>query len=87
MNPQANVERVAEIRALAGLPPKVTCIGEIVHYWDSWRSNLTPYAAMVIYVNDDGDATLLVTNPNGMQFVASAEWSATPKAKHWSYRP
>lgn len=61
-------------------------IGDIVHYWDSWRGELTPHAAMVIALKEDGSVKLLVTNPNGDQFVAAVQWSAAPKSKHWSFR-
>lgn len=62
-------------------------IGDIVHYWDSWRGELTPHAAMVIAIKEDGGVKLLVTNPNGNQFVAPGQmWSATPRKAHWSWR-
>lgn len=62
-------------------------VGDIVHYWDSWRGELTPHAAMVIALKDDCCVKLLVTNPNGNQFVAPAQmWSATPRKAFWSFR-
>lgn len=61
-------------------------IGDIVHYWDSWRGEITPFAAMVIALKEDGIANLLVTNQNGDQFVAAGQWSSAPKSKHWSFR-
>lgn len=71
-----------------GVQTAAPAIGEIVHYWESWRGNLVPFAAMVIAIKDDGSAKLFVTNPNGTQFVSPGQmWSATPRAKHWSYRP
>ena len=74
--------------ATTGVQTAAPAIGDIVHYWDSWRGELVPFAAMVIALREDGGAKLLVTNPNGMQFVSPGQqWSATPRKSHWSFRP